>query len=307
MATSKRSSQRREAKETKTVTWYHGGSFETRKLFINDRYVPLTGKERPYGIEFETDCSWYDVYHGSEKGLNAIGALLDEVVFGEFPRDLFKYEKDCSITGAECITQCMTREFVRNHYPEFKNLFDVYLPRFGMLPTDKCGMHVNIGLGNFGSNPARQLDCSRKLYYFINKNYRFCCGLFRRNPSATRYCSRMPYDNARTLNPNDYDSDHSVCFNFGHYYEGNASRIEIRLVGPQKTYASFRNTMECVFHLVSAVKNLTWDDMDNMMAVFAGCNKHVLSRLSLLKDEGLLNDTTYEAIEAISDKETSYL
>ena len=299
--------QRKPAKETKRVNFYHHGGYESRKMYTNDRYVPLTGEHRPYGLEIELMCSWYDVAHGSDAGLRAFGAFCQNTVFAEFPEDLFKYEQDCTISGPECITQCMSREFIRNHYPEFKNLFDEYLPRFGMLPDNHCGMHVNIGLGNFGSNPAKRLDCTRKLFYFINKYYDLSLALFRRDRNVTRWCGRMPYENARNLRPEDWDNDHGQCFNLGHYHEGDASRIELRIVGGQRTYGAFRNTMETVFHLVSAVKTLTWEDMDNLTAVFAGCNKYVLSRLKLAQEEGRLDMRTYLAIDAISDKDTEYL
>ena len=88
---------------------------------------------------------------------------------------------------------------------------------------------------------------------------------------------------------------HGVSFNLGHW---NSGRIEIRLVGGQKDYACFRNTMECVFHLVDAVKKLSWNDVDDLTKIFAGCNQYVFDRLkTYCKDAGTIAQEQLDKIE----------
>lgn len=72
-----------------------------------------------------------------------------------------------------------------------------------------------------------------------------------------------------------YD-DHHVCINMGHYDDGN---IELRLVGGQKDFPCFRNTFESVFHIVDAVKRISWNDCDDVTKIFKGCNQYVFDRL----------------------------
>lgn len=295
------------SKQTTRVVGYHNSRHASLKLFTSDRYKEMQEWARSFGLEIETACTWLNVRHTNLEGSQAIGALLQEVVLKEFPKDLFRWEQDGTITGAECVTQCMTKEFIRNHYPEFKNLFDDYFVRFGLTPNTSCGMHVNIGLGNFGKDEAKQLDCVRKLVYFINKHFELSCGLVRRT-QTTEWCGQMRYDNAKTLDPNNYWDDHHSSINLGHYFGGAYSgRIELRLVGGQSNYAMFRNTMETVFWLVDVVKRVSWKDLDDVVKVFAGCNKYVLSRLELCRNEGRLSREKYERIAELSDTETNYL
>ena len=299
----------RTAKETARVEGYHRSHHEHVRLFNSDRSEELKATSKAYGFEIETACNWMNVHNAGTEGSNAIGALLQEVVLKEFPKDLFRWEKDGSISGAEVVSQCMTKAFIRNHYREFKNLYNVYLPRFGFTPSYDCGMHTNISLAVFGSNEKDQLERTRKLYYFINKNYSLACGLLNRDHRYTGYCGRMNYENARFLNPMNYYSDHSVSFNWGHFYEDepSARRIELRLVGPQTTFGQFRNTVETIFALVDAVKRLSWADLDDIKKVFVGCNKYVLSRLEKCRDNGLITQEMYESIAEASDRETEYL
>lgn len=302
--------QTKATKNTKTVAGYHRSNHDSLKVYTSDRYHELTASDKAFGLEIETSCTWINVHNLREEGSNAVGALLQEVVFKDFPADFIRFEKDGSISGAECVTQCMTKEFIRNHYAQFKNLYDVYLPRFGMVPTDECGMHVNISLANFGSNDSKRLECARKLFYFINKNYELSCRLFMRNPNHTHYCGPMRnWQSAKTMDPADYGDNHAVCINYGHYYEAreSARRIELRIVGGQRNFASFRNTMETLFCLLDAIKNCSWRDLDDLQKVFKGCNKYVLSRLEKCRNEGVLPSTIYDAIEANSDTETVYL
>lgn len=71
-------------------------------------------------------------------------------------------------------------------------------------------------------------------------------------------------------------SSHYNACNYSHYPEG---RIELRLVGGQKNFPCFRNTMESVFHLVEAVKILKWEDLDDLVKIFSGCNQYVADRI----------------------------
>ena len=269
----------------------------------------MTDWAKTIGLEIETSCNWYNIHSARGEASESIGALLQEVVFKEFPQDLVRWEQDGSISGAECVTQCMTKEFIRNHYAQFKNLFDEYLPRFGMLPTDECGMHTNIGLGMLGDTDEKRLETARKLYYFVNKYFDLSCTLFNRSRRAVGYCGRMDgWQNAKTLDPSRQPNSHYVSFNWGHFYEGpRKARVELRLVGPQKNFAQFRNTMETIFHLISACKRCSWDDMDKLEKVFKGCNRYVLDRLSKCRRNGLISDGMYEEIKAKADMETIYI
>ena len=67
-----------------------------------------------------------------------------------------------------------------------------------------------------------------------------------------------------------------MCMNYSHFQTG---RIEIRLVGGQEDYYTFRNTMETIFFLTERVKHASWDDLDNMVKFFSGCNQYVYKRL----------------------------
>lgn len=298
---------------TMAVMGYHGSRHQSLKVFTSDRYHALTEKDKAYGLEIELNCTWLDVHDTSSQGRESIGALLQEVVFKDFPKDFVRWEVDGSIEGAECITQCMTKEFIRNNYPKFKNLFDVYLPKFGMTPNIKCGMHTNISWANFGINEEKRIETAKKLYYFINKNFRLCCGLFARSESRTVYCGRMDSNvtisRAKEIDFHDFYDNHHVCINFGHVYERreSARRVELRLVGGQTKYNQFRNTMETVFFLIDALKRVSWESLDKMDVVFKGCNKYVLSRLDLCRQNGLLSNSDYQKIKEKSDTETEYI
>ena len=98
-------------------------------------------------------------------------------------------------------------------------------------------------------------------------------------------------------------SNHGVCFNYAHF---NTGRVELRLVGGQPDYFAFRNTMEVIFHLVDAVKRLSWKDMDDVEKVFQGCNKYVLKRLKDCVANCTMTQAQYNAIEANSDTETDF-
>lgn len=261
---------------------YQGWS--CNKYFTSDRFIKLDenftrpdGKPlKGYGLEIETECNTIineDVY----------AELLDRVIFSHFPVDLFKLQRDGSLNGrsnAECITQVMTREFIRNQYAAFKAMYNTYFAGLGIrCDSGNCGMHVNISLGCFGNSEKTQEEAVRKLAYLVNHHFDLMRQLVRRTGS-THYCSRMSQfttqARAKEANLRHFYSDHGVCFNLGHYAEG---RVELRLVGGQKNYGAFRNTMESVFYLVDACKRLSWADCDDLVKVFSGCNQYVYDRL----------------------------
>lgn len=298
-----------------TVENYHGGNwngeeyafqgFQSNKYFTSDRYVPLSaqyarvdGKPlKGYGLEIETEC----------RGITRIEVLaevLNKVVFSHFPADLFKLQHDGSLAGdssAECITQIMTKEFIRNNYANFKLMYDTYFRAFGISCGANCGMHVNISRGVFGRTDEAQAQAVRKLYYIVNHHYDFCCALFARNSLHTGYCGKMraELDYVKTM-PMQQECSHGVSFNLGHWDSG---RIELRLVGGQLTYGSFRNTMESVFFLVDRVKELSWGDCDDLAKIFFGCNKYVYDRIqSKCRLSGTITDVQLNAIRANMDR-----
>ena len=306
---------RKEAKANKQaaisqIGGYHGGNFhnenyafegfQSNKYFTSDRYIALdAGFQRTdgkplkgFGLEIETECSGI---HNPQ----VLAEVLNKIIFPHFPADLFKLQRDGSLSGdtsAECITQIMTREFIRNNYGNFKLMYNTYFPAFGITCGPNCGMHVNISRGLFGRSDKAQTEAVRKLYYIVNKHYDLCCALFHRDRNRTVYCSRMAHsmDYCKSMDLGSCSSNHGVSFNLGHW---NTGRIEIRLVGGQKNYACFRNTMECVFHLCDAVKTLTWADCDDLTKIFAGCNQYVFDRLkSYCRDSGTITAADLDKI-----------
>lgn len=277
------------------VQAYHQGGFTgnyayqgfaARKYFTSDRYINLDADfRRPdgkplkgYGLEIETECN----------GITSQGVLaevLDKIIFPQFPADLFKMQRDGSLGGrssAECITQVMTREAVRNCYAGFKAMYDVYFPAFSISCSNSgnCGMHVNVSNACFGNAESTQALAIKKLLYIVNHHYKLICALTNRDPARTMYCRQMPefasIAACKNADLNHMPGNHGICFNAGHYPEG---RIELRIVGGQSTFGCFRNTMECIFHLVDAVKSLKWEDLDDVSKIFAGCNRYVFDRL----------------------------
>jgi len=305
---------RKEAKVVKQTTLhsvgqYHGGvwnesyafhGFKSNKYFTSDRFIPLTeafaradGKPlKGYGLEIETECNGIG-------NTTVLAEVLQKIVFSHFPADLFKLERDGSLDGdssAECITQVMTREFIRNHYSSFRLMYDTYFPAFRISCGSNCGMHCNISRSLLGANEKTQTEAVRKLYYIVNHHYDFCCELFNRDHRNTHYCSRMQHskDYCRTLDPNSVMGGHGISFNFDHWESG---RVELRLVGGQKSFGCFRNTMESIFHLVDAVKRLSWAECDDLGKVFAGCNQFVYDRLTRCRTAGYLSNETLHRIE----------
>lgn len=273
---------RGDAADRRSSSNYAFNGFRSNKYYTSDRYISLDGDfRRPdgkplkgFGLEIELESS---TIHNQ----TVLAEVMDKIVFEKFPADLFKMQNDASLGGAsnvECITQVMPREFIRNNYAAFKLMFNEYMPAFDVAATANCGMHCNISNAVFGRTEAAQAAAIRKLYYIVNHHYALCCALFNRNPNRTDYCSRMRAvkDECKTMDLTSFGSSHGVSFNLGHYLEG---RIELRLVGGQKNYACFRNTMESIFYLCDAVKRLEWYELDDLVAVFSGCNQYVYDRL----------------------------
>ena len=283
------------APEIAIVHSYHSGSgssnyayngFFDNRYYTSDRFIKLDNNfRRPdgkalkgYGLEIELGCN-------TISSTTVLAEILDKVVFAHFPEHLFKMQSDCSLRGsstAECITQVMTREFIRNHYPEFKLMYDHYFRTLGIESNTSCGMHCNISNAVFGAAEKTQADAIRKLYYIVNHHYDQMCIMLHRDRDATLYCGRMTAEKeaCRTMDLTGHISSHGVSFNLGHYTEG---RIELRLVGNQISYACFRNTMETIFHLCSAVKDLSWSDCDDFARIWYGCNQHVFDRLTMVR------------------------
>ena len=253
------------------------------KVFTSDRTQTPNGTQKTYGLEIEL-CS-------SINSNAALGIILEKVVFPTFPNGLFKQQHDGSLCGAsssEVITQPMTKAFIRNHYNDFKAMWQ-FLKDINTAPNDSCGMHTNISMSCFGKTRDEQTKAIMRLHNWLCDNYDFACDLFKRSRMHTDYCGRM-----RRGELNDCGS-HYYMMNYGHMNAGTASRVEIRLVGPQKTFAAFRNTLECVFWLVEAAKD--GRDFSDIVKLFSGCNECVLDRLHDLIDHGVSYEQ-YERIKA---------
>lgn len=316
---------RKDAKTTKTATiarvqgYHEGGSyndreayafagFKSNKYFTSDRPVKLDGNyNRPDGMplrgvgtEIEVECS-------SISDDRVLAEVFDKIIFPHFPADLFKMQRDGSLGGessAECITQVMTKEFIRNNYANFKLMFDTYFPAFGIsCDSGNCGMHCNLSNALFGRTEKAQAEAIRKLYYIVNHHFELCCALFYRNASRTDYCAQMPSgkEYCQNLDLRNVRGGHYICFNLDHYASG---RVELRLVGGQKNYACFRNTMESLFFLVDAVKRLSWSDCDDLVKIFSGCNQYVFDRLnSYCRRLYTITDAQLDAIGATVKRE----
>lgn len=294
------------SREQYAVLGYDGGFYlftSDRKIqFADDLKTLVNGKlAKGYGLEIETECN-------SITDDTVLANIYKHIIFPHFPTNLFKMQHDGSLNGrssAECITQPMTKEAIRNNYSAFQAMYNVYFPAFNIscVRTGNCGMHVNISTACFGSTEATQEEAIRKLFYIINRNFRLFANLFNRDENNTGYCAAMRYTDAKTMDLHSQSCSHGVCFNLGHY---DAGRIEIRLVGGQKDYACFRNTMETIFHLVERVKKISWKQCEecDMVSLFKGCNQYVLSRLnSHALRRGLMSQEIYDDISASVQRE----
>ncbi len=313
---------------------YHGGNFsnaeyafegfEENLYFTSDRTVKLDNKFRPlkkdgsvdearilkgYGLEIEAEC-W------SIDDEEALTQVLSKICMQELNSKLFKFQHDGSLrggkSGKESITQVMTKEFVRNNYPGFKRMFEWFkMFRISASQSGNCGMHVNMSNGLFGKTKKDQALAIKKFIYIVNKHYRFMCDLVKRNYNNTGYCSQMSswtdleYAKSYDLEANGREiySSHGICFNFAHFETG---RVELRLAGGQKDYFEFRNTMECIFHLVDIVKTISWEKCNDLKAVFKGCNRYVIKRLTDCVSNGTMSRTDFEEIKNNSETETDF-
>lgn len=283
--------------------------FEKNAYWASDRPVWLDANwNRPdgkplqgYGLEIEMECN-------SINDVDVLVEVLESVALKHFPKNLFKHQHDGSLGGRssdEAITGVMTKAFIRNNYRAFKAMFDY----FGKMDiscsrTGSCGMHVNISNALLGKTPESIADNAKKLLYFVNHHYSFCVSLFARNPQHTHYCGRMvrymSKENCKAADLRYMPNEHSNCCNWSHF---NAGRIELRLVGGQKDFPCFRNTMESVFHIVSAMNRLSWDDIDDLTKVFKGCNQYVFDRLTRCRNEGVLSDAIVNAVQPTVKRE----
>ena len=281
---------------------YAFAGFEENLYYTSDRTIKcdehfnrLDGKPlKGYGLEIETNFS---MANGARDGIaqNIVSNIMATAIFPLFPAHLFKQQQDCTITGTECITQVMTKEFIRNNYRNFKTMWNEAFPMFGISTATGVGMHVNVSVGLLGTTAKAQEENTRKLFYIINRHYDLFRVAFNRTGS-TAWCGRMEYTNARHMNVHSMSSSHNNCFNGSHF---DAGRIEIRLVGGQKNYACFRNTMETIFHIVGRIKELSWSQLDSIPAIFSGCNQYVFDRLkSNVFSAGFITQSDLDAIRA---------
>jgi hypothetical protein len=286
--------------ETYGVNYAFQG-FRENLYFTSDRAIKcdanfnrVDGKPlKGYGLEIETNFILST--NRDMRAQNILSNIMETAIFPLFPANLFKQQTDCTITGTECITQVMTKEFIRNHYKDFKTMWNDAFPMFGISTASGVGMHVNVSVGLLGTSAKTQEENCRKLFYIINHHYDLFKIAFNRTGS-TDWCRRMTYSNAKTLDVHCMSSSHSNCFNGSHFDDG---RIEIRLVGGQKNYACFRNTMETLFHIIGRIKELSWAQLDSVVAIFSGCNQYVFDRLkSNCFTAGTITQEDLDAIRA---------
>jgi len=310
---------------------FHG--FPTNEYFNSDRTEPtavVDGKlvrldkktGLPSGLPMETVGLEVEVECNGIVKLEALSAIAEHILFPNFKYGdrMFKMQHDGSLGGAtsvEIITQPMTIAKIRNDYPAWKAMFE-YMRKFDMsadsYDTD-CGMHVNLGVDLFGKTEEEQKENLRKLYFLINNRYKFFRTLFWRNQYATNWCLRMTeenianhmlnwcddrslaseldYHNAKSLDFDRVTSSHHACLNYSHF---DAGRIEIRLVGGQRDFDCFRETMECIFWIVKRIPDLSWDDLDDLVKVFKGCNEYVMNRLAICVFNYGLTQTDFDKL-----------
>ena len=295
----------RKQREIKTgeICGYHHGTFGKKLVFVSDRpqkadeYYRLEDGTMPcmFGLEIETQ-NW------GITSRSIYANVLKQIVFQFFPENLWKYERDGSLdenadSSAECISQPMTKAFIRNHYRDFKSMYE-WFSKIGTScdRTGQCGMHTHMSITNFGRTKGTQDEALRKFYYIINKHYDLFRIAFARRLDQygrTGYFGRETITMTQAKNLNfanfRYSDDHHTAVNLGHYYKGD---IELRLVGGQSSYGCFRNTMETLFHLIETVKHISWTDCDSIVKIFSGCNQYVYDRLAtLVRNEHFISDS----------------
>ena len=277
------------------ISGYHYGSFQNLKVYNSDRTANLNpdytisenntesiksimkvGTRLAYiGLELEVVSALENIDPDRTVLTNVLKMVFEK---SGFDKDFFKTEKDGTVS-AENITQTFTRSWLRNNYKCFKAMYECFNELKITTNSSRCGMHVNLDLMNFGSKESDQIENVRKLGYLINKHYDLMKIAFNRT-GTTLWCPRMNYtkDYWKNTPISGFPIGHDeCCFNMGHI---NQKRVEIRLVAGQKDFACFRNTMETVFHLIDIVKKLSWNDLDDLVKVFSGCNDKVFDRLN---------------------------
>lgn len=248
---------------------------EIEEALQHGENVPIP---KGYGIEVELGTEIYS-------------RLLFETAMSKgftdlFPAKLWKLQRDGSleperrgcVTG-EAITQVFAKSWMRNNYRNFK-LFWQFMDECGIRPNDSCGMHVNVGLYMFGKDIDTQCRNIAKIHNWIMNNWETALALVHRKPEcAAQWSARMPRMTAAQIA--EGNGNHHVAMNYSHLYESEitARRVEFRLVGPQKSYPAFRNTMEVIFHLVEQSKKLSAADFNDPSKLWRGANWHVHNRL----------------------------
>ena len=284
-----------ERPEITQMSMYHGGGYRQLSVYNSDRKIKLNSDYtvsedntastkklvkvgshmKVFGLELETVSSGNLISCGTTVYTNVLELIFNKAGFDD---DFFKIERDGTVDG-ECITQTFTKAWLRNNYKVFKAMYELFENLGITTDSTRCGMHVNLDLANLGSDKETQILNARKLGYVINKHYNFFKVAFNRNGTTT-WCPRMRYtmDYWKNTQLEYFPISHDeCCVNMGHIRQ---NRIEIRLVGGQKNYACFRNTMEVVFKLIDSVNKLSWSDLDDLTKVFKGCNSHVFNRIS---------------------------
>lgn len=279
--------------EIATLPCYHGSRFEKLYFYNSDRKILLNddhtvSEENPDGIKKLVKPGTHPKEFGIE--LEHVSAFLSgnipvyinlmDLIFTKcnFDADFWRSEEDGTV-DVESITQTFSKAWLRNNYKSIKAMYQMF-EEFGITTnSERCGMHVNINLANFGNDYETAIENARKLGYVVNKHYDLMKIAFNRTSSRTTFCARMNCDKEywKTNPIENFYNDHHCSFNLGHARKW---RVELRLVGGQKNYACFRNTMETVFHLIDRVCKLKWDDLDDVTKLFSGCNSHVFDRLS---------------------------
>lgn len=246
------------------VQGYEGGF----KFFNSDRIIPLDSQCQNQVNNQVVAGFGLEIEQGNENGLssNSLVILNKQIIFADFHKSLFKYMHDGSIDGIECITQIMSKSFIRNHYRDFYNSRKL-MSAFGITPDTSCGMHINMSNNLFGADRDIQADNIKKMIYLINKNYSFFCNLY--NRTRISYCSIMSAFVNKEYAKNfdlvgfgtEHNSNHGICFNYAHFGVG---RVELRLVGPANNFQQFVRSCEMTFALIEFVKKTSWDKLDNI-------------------------------------------
>ena len=62
--------------------------------------------------------------------------------------------------------------------------------------------------------------------------------------------------------------------------------------------------METIFHLIGRLKDLSWKQCDDLVAIFSGCNKYVFDRINTkCKDAGTISaDDCARIAETVNDE-----